>query len=203
MNEQEEFWRDSYASEYLRKNRSFDQALGVQAWREMLRKADAIQTILECGSNVGGNIGFLGDCLPAARKSIIEISPAAYEVVTAAYSLEHAYRGAILDSDLPRGYFDLVFTRGVLIHIHPRELAANMQRMFEYSRRYILIGEYFNRTPTMIEYQGNRDMLFKCDFGKLFVERFPVKLVDYGFLWGHLYDAAGFDDITWWLFRKS
>jgi hypothetical protein len=21
-------------------------------------------------------------------------------------------------------------------------------------------------------------------------------------LWGHIYDVAGFDDITWWLFEK-
>jgi len=30
-----------------------------------------------------------------------------------------------------------------------------------------------------------------------------VELVDYGFLWGHIYDSAGFDDITWWLFKKN
>jgi hypothetical protein len=34
------------------------------------------------------------------------------------------------------------------------------------------------------------------------MENFPLKLLDYGFLWGHLYDSAGFDDITWWLFEK-
>ena len=41
------------------------------------------------------------------------------------------------------------------------------------------------------------------DFGKLFLENFPVKLIDYGFLWGHIYDHAGFDDITWWVFKKQ
>ena len=40
------------------------------------------------------------------------------------------------------------------------------------------------------------------DFGKLFLENFDVKVVDYGFLWGVEYDVAGFDDITWWLFEK-
>jgi hypothetical protein len=54
-----------------------------------------------------------------------------------------------------------------------------------------------------VEYQGEPDKLFKRDFGKLFIENFGVKLLDYGFLWGHIYDAAGFDDITWWLFEKS
>ena len=75
--------------------------------------------------------------------------------------------------------------------------------MFDYSNRYILIGEYFNRTPIGLEYQGQSNKLFKRDFGKLVVENFAVDIVDYGFLWGHLYDAAGFDDVTWWLFKKK
>jgi hypothetical protein len=55
----------------------------------------------------------------------------------------------------------------------------------------------------MIEYQGKKDRLFKRDFGKLFIENFDVKLVDYGFLWDHIYDAAGFDNVTWWLLQKN
>jgi hypothetical protein len=54
----------------------------------------------------------------------------------------------------------------------------------------------------MLDYQGEKDKLFKRDFGKLVVENFSVKLLDYGFLWGHIYDSAGFDDITWWVFEK-
>ena len=91
---------------------------------------------------------------------------------------------------------------GVLIHISPENLIANMKKMFDYSNKYILIGEYFNRQPTTIMYQGLSNKLFKCDFGKIFINNFNVKLIDHGFLWGHLYDNAGFDDITWWLFQK-
>ena len=65
------------------------------------------------------------------------------------------------------------------------------------------MGEYFNRTPTSITYQGEEEKLFKRDFGKLFIENFDVTLVDYGFLWGHIYDLAGHDDITWWMFEKN
>jgi hypothetical protein len=95
-----------------------------------------------------------------------------------------------------------VFTMGVLIHINPDQLLEHMSKMYGYSKKYILIGEYFNRIPISIEYQGEKEKLFKRDFGKLFIENFDVNLVDYGFLWGHIYDIAGFDDITWWLFEK-
>ena len=75
--------------------------------------------------------------------------------------------------------------------------------MFHYSRKYVLIAEYFNRTPVTIEYKGESRKLFKSDFGRLFAERFPVEVVDYGFLWGYVYDRAGFDDVTWWLFERK
>ena len=39
--------------------------------------------------------------------------------------------------------------------------------------------------------------------GCVFMSIKDVELVDYGFFWGHIYDAAGFDDITWWLFEKK
>ena len=114
----------------------------------------------------------------------------------------NVFHGSIGDSHF-KEKFDLVFTVGVLIHIHPKDLLKNMQKLYRYAKKYILIGEYFNRTPVMIEYQGKKNRLFKRDFGKLFIENFSVSLVDNGFLWGHVYDQAGFDDITWWLFVKN
>jgi spore coat polysaccharide biosynthesis protein SpsF len=201
--EQEAFWAETYAKSYIEKNRSFDAQLGAQAWRLMLQKAEPPGSVLECGCNIGRNIGFLEQVVPDAHKSIIEISKPAFDFVTRQYALRQAFHGSILQSDFERGAFDLVFTIGVLIHIGPEQLLANMTRMFEYSRRYVLMGEYFNRTPVSLEYQGEKDKLFKRDFGKLFMEHHAVKLVDYGFLWGHLYDTAGFDDITWWLFEKT
>lgn len=203
MNDQQNFWANSYSEDYIRKNNEFDRETGVKCWRQMLASAENVGSILECGCNIGRNIDFLNEVVPAAKKSIIEISKPAYDFVTSRYSLDCKFNGAILDSTLSKGSFDLVFTIGVLIHIHPDHLLENMHKMFEYSGKYILIGEYFNRTPVMIEYQNEKDRLFKCDFGKVFIENFNASLVDYGFLWGHLFDACGFDDITWWLFKKN
>lgn len=200
--EQEEFWAQTYAGDYIAKNSTFDQVLGVEAWRLMLNRASAVDSLLECGCNIGRNLRFLDVVLPAARKSIIEISKPAFDFVTREHRLSQAFNGAILDSKFAPRSFDLVYTMGVLIHIHPDQLVAHMAKMFEYSSRYVLMGEYFNRTPVMIEYQGQMNRLFKRDFGKLFLQNFDAKLVDNGFLWGHLYDAAGFDDITWWLFER-
>jgi pseudaminic acid biosynthesis-associated methylase len=202
MNEQQNFWANNYAEDYIRKNSLFDKNLGTECWKKILSNAKGITSILECGCNIGRNIGFLKEVLPAASKSIIEISKPAYDFVTGQFNLDKTFNGAIVKSNFAEREFDLVCTMGVLIHIHPDDLLANMQKMYDYSAKYIVIGEYFNRTPVMIEYQGEKDRLFKRDFGKLFVENFDVALVDYGFLWGHIYDSAGFDDVTWWLFEK-
>lgn len=201
--EQENFWADTYAQDYIRKNSSFDQEGGVEGWRRMLAKAAPTSRILECGCNIGRNLGFLDTLRPEATKSIIEISKPAFDFVTGHYKLDETFNGPILQSDLAPASFDLVFTIGVLIHVNPDDLLATMTKMHDYSRRYVLIGEYFNRTPVMLEYQGEANKLFKRNFGKLFIENHDVELVDYGFLWGHEFDAAGFDDITWWLFEKK
>jgi spore coat polysaccharide biosynthesis protein SpsF len=201
-NEQQAFWKEKYAEAYIDKNSKYDLAGGVKCWAKMLERTQGINSILECGCNIGRNINFLNHIQPTASKSIIEISPRAFEIVTGTYQLEEAFNGSIVDSNFSR-QFDLVYTMGVLIHIHPDDLLENMRKMYSYSSRYILMGEYFNRTPVMIEYQGQQNKLFKRDFGKLFIENFNVELVDYGFLWGHLYDAAGFDDCTYWLFSKK
>jgi pseudaminic acid biosynthesis-associated methylase len=203
LNEQQNFWANDYALEYIKKNNSFNKELGVEGWIKMLNKTNCVSSILECGCNIGRNINFLNSVLPDAKKSIIEISEPAFEFVRNNYQLEYSFNGSILMSNFESNSFDLTFTSGVLIHIHPDELIDNMSKLFHYSKKYILIAEYFNRNPVMIEYQGQSNKLFKRDFGKLFIENFNVNLLDCGFLWGHIYDCAGFDDLTWWLFEKK
>lgn len=203
MNEQQNFWANTYADEYIKKNNQFDRVKGVVAWKKMLEKAGQVTSLLECGCNIGRNIDVLNVVLPDARKSVIEISQPAFTFVTKQHKLDQTFNGAIVDAMFDEESFDLVYTMGVLIHIHPDNLLDNMNKMYTLSSNYILIGEYFNRTPVMLEYQGQKDRLFKRDFGRLFLQNFSVELVDYGFLWGEIYDDAGFDDTTWWLFKKK
>lgn len=203
LNEQEQFWAHTYANDYIKKNSNFDLKKGIEAWKKMTLKIPNVQNILECGCNIGKNLNCLNRLYPLANKSIIEISKPAYDHVLKTYNVKDAYNGSIISSNFFLNYFDFVFTMGVLIHISPKDLIANMKKIFDYSNKYILIGEYFSREPTTIMYQSFSNKLFKCDFGKIFIENFNVKLIDYGFLWGHLYDKAGFDDINWWLFEKN
>ena len=71
--EQEVFWSEQYAEDYIEKNQEFDFEKGNKAWEIMLNKATGVSSVLECGCNIGRNIGFLGEVLPESEKSIIEI----------------------------------------------------------------------------------------------------------------------------------
>jgi SAM-dependent methyltransferase len=141
LNEQQNFWANDYASEYIQKNNKFDEKLGVEGWQKMLTKAEGITSILECGCNIGRNIRFLNKLLPDAEKSIIEISKPAYDFVISNFTIQKHFNGPIVNSVFESGSFDLAFVCGVLIHIHPDDLLANMAKLFKYYKRYILICE--------------------------------------------------------------
>lgn len=202
MNKQEQFWRDIYAKEYISRNDRFDLDGGIKAWASMLKNTESIGSILECGCNIGRNINILNHLLPSARKSVVEISPDAFSIVTQRYKLDEAQNCSIIDSNFPENSYDLVFTTGVLIHIAPENLLQNMQKIYNLSKRYILFCEMFSRVPRTVQYKNENDLLFTQDYGRFFLENFKGRVVDYGFLWGHYYDAAGFDDGNFWVFEK-
>ena len=52
----------------------------------------------------------------------------------------------------------------------------------------------------MITYQKEKNLLFKRDYGEIFLNNFKnVNLIDYGFLMKRF---SGFDNCNFWLFEK-
>lgn len=204
-NEQEKFWEAKYSKEYIQKNSNFNHGLLIEGWKEILKSVSAPSNILECGANIGRNIEALNHIYPEAAKTAIEISEDASKILRNKYKDLNVVNSSILASEITNNSFDLSFTMGVLIHINPNDLKQNLEKVILSSNRYVVIGEYFNRTPVSLTYQGEEEKLFKRDFGKFALENFSdkIELKDYGFLWGHLYDEGGFDDITWWVFERK
>ena len=95
---------------------------------------------------------------------MVEISKQAFEHISGNFLIDKGFNGPILESNFVSSSFDLVFTMGVLIHVPPDDLLATMEKMYLYSKKFVLIGEYSNRTPITIEYQGKQNKLFKRDF---------------------------------------
>jgi hypothetical protein len=64
-----------------------------------------------------------------------------------------------------------------------------------------MVCEYYNPVPVAVPYRGNTDRLFKRDFAGEMIDRYGLRLIDYGFV----YRRDGYfpqDDVTWFLMEK-
>jgi len=103
----------------------------------------------------------------------------------------------------PHRTYDLVLSKGVLIHLNPEELPQAYELMHRSTSRYICIAEYYNPTPVTVTYRGHTERLFKRDFAGEMLDRFSdLVLVKYGFAY-HRDPAFPQDDITWFLLEKK
>lgn len=140
--------------------------------------------------------------LPEAELTGVEINRKAAEELSK-LPYVRVCNSSIYEAELfQREQFDLVFTKGMLIHQNPDMLPDAYDILCRVSRRYILICEYHNPPPVEVEYRGNGSVLFKRDFAGDLLDRYPdLELVDYGFVYARDPHFEG-DDFTWFLMRK-
>lgn len=198
--EQEQFWAGEFGDNYIGRNES--EALlysKVAMWSQMLRSAHSVRSVRELGCNIGLNLLALKRMQPSLALSGIEINPVAAEQARQ-LDVAQITCGTILD-EIQDEPVDLTFTAGVLIHINPDQLDNVYRNLVNNSRRYVLVAEYYNPAPTAIMYRGHADRLFKRDFAGDLIEKYDMKLVDYGFVYKRD-NWAPQDDITWFLLEK-
>ena len=89
------------------------------------------------------------------------------------------------------------------LDINPDYLPEVYKRLDQYSSKYVMVAEYYNPSPVMINYRGHDNRLFKRDFAGELMEMYPdLQLVDYGFMY-HRDPVFPQDDITWFLMEKG
>lgn len=203
---QSRLWRSSFGDSYIERNPT--SASNVQAaamlWGQMLRRVqgDRPKSILEVGANIGINL-FALRALTDAELYAVEPNATARErlVSEGVLPATHILDGVASSIALPDASIDLVFTRGVLIHIHPDDLLASCREMHRVARRYLVSIEYFSANPEGLTYRNQANALFKRDFGAFWLDNFrDLRVLDYGFAWQRL---TGLDNLTWWMFEKS
>jgi spore coat polysaccharide biosynthesis protein SpsF len=201
-NEQEAFWSSNFGDGYIERNKSeLLRNSNVHLFRKIFQLSliDSIpKTVLELGANIGMNLHALREIFPVLEYTGIEINKTAAQILEKLNC--EVINSSILEANITKT-FDLVFSKGVLIHINPRDLPQTYEKIYKASAKWILLIEYYNPTPVQIEYRGNLNKLFKRDFAGEMLEKFPdLKLVDYGFAY-HL-DRFPQDDCTWFLLSK-
>ncbi len=119
--------------------------------------------ILEVGSNIGLQLLCLQK-MGFTNLYGIELQQDAVEISKQRTSGIQIIQGTAFDIPFKDGFFDLVFTSGVLIHISPADLPEAMREICRCSKNYIWGFEYWAKEFTGVEYRGHTALLWKGDF---------------------------------------
>jgi pseudaminic acid biosynthesis-associated methylase len=181
-------WTGSFGREYTDRN-----ALSLEEMEAMyesrygltrtelnerfLAEVDRSSRILEVGSNIGNQLLCLQQM---GFQSLygIEVQGYAVELSKCRTSHINIIEGSAFDIPYKDSYFDLVFTSGVLIHLHPSDVAEAMKEIHRCTKWYIWGFEYYAEKYTPVSYRGHENLLWKTDFARLYLENFDdVQLV--------------------------
>jgi pseudaminic acid biosynthesis-associated methylase len=201
--EQEKFWAEQFGDDYIARNQSEELlASNLSFFSKALNRCGKIQSCIEFGANIGMNLKALKLLYPEIHLRGIEINKNAANILKSIIGDDNVIVGSIFENHFEQKV-DITLIKGVLIHINPEMLSVVYQRLYESSKKYILIAEYYNPTPVSISYRGYRDKLFKRDFAGEFLDKYTdCKLIDFGFLYRRD-PAFPQDDITWFLIEKQ
>ncbi len=189
-------WKSDFGRSYTDRN-DYEKPERVTSWERVL-EGIAPKRVLEVGCNVGWNLVYL------TRVGVPEL----YGVEPQRYAVERArqrcpdfgvLQGTAFDLPFRDGFFDMVFTSGVMIHIGPQELPLALDEIYRCSRRWIVAIEYDHATEQEVEYRGHAGALWKRDHGKVWQARYPslreIRTIKLG-------TADGYDDCTAHVFEK-
>jgi pseudaminic acid biosynthesis-associated methylase len=182
LSEQEEFWKGDFGAEYLSRN-TFDpdgldgfylKTYGTKRSAMNLEFLPLIspQSFLEVGCNTGNQLRLLSH-QGYKNLSGIEINNEAAEIAKLNCPSAVIQTGSAFSLPFPDHSFDVVFTSGVLIHIHPDDLPKAMTEMIRCSKKWIWGFEYYSETPEEINYRGNSNRLWKRNYAAEFQKTDP------------------------------
>lgn len=194
-----ELWKGKFGEDY-RKRSPGDVQSNTQFFSRALGKAEQpIEWVIEFGAGVGNNLRAINRLSPRTLTTAVEINENAAALITAT----ECVIGSIFDyPTAERAPHDVAFTKGLLIHIPPQHLRQAYEVIYNASRRYVLLAEYYSPKERMIPYRGHDNVLWARDFAGEMLDMFPdLKLIDYGFTYHR--DEYPQDDISWFLMEKK
>ncbi len=202
--EQEAFWAGTFGNEYVDRNKNEHLvSSNIALFAKILACTENVRSVFEFGANIGLNLIAIKHLLPNAVLSAVEINKKAVAELKKVLKEVIVYQQSILDFSWDAPSQDLVFIKGVLIHINPDMLSQVYQFLYRLSKRYICIVEYYNPTPVTVSYRGHEDRLFKRDFAGEMMDKYnDLRLVNYGFVY-HRDLNFPLDDLTWFLLEKT
>jgi len=180
---QENFWEGDFGKKYTDRN----DWLGDEEWDNMYIQTwgrtklqinslilDSLPKdirILEVGCNFGAQLrGFQR----MGFNNLYGVELQEYAVVKSKERFKNLNIIQASGFELPfkEGYFDLVCTNGVLIHISPDDHFNFMSEIVRCSRQYIMGWEYYNSEVQELTYRDNSGCMWKADYAKIYQNNF-------------------------------
>jgi len=199
--EQENFWSGDFGNEYSDRNQG-EQFINsnVVLFKQILKATPEVKSIIELGCNIGLNLQALKRINKNFELSGYEINKIAAKKARD-LNIASIIDGTILDTITTNIQYDVSFTKGVLIHINPKNLLKAYENLYNLSKSYIVVCEYYDPNPVTVQYRGHENRLFKRDFAGELIDKFNLKLIDYGFTYKRDNHFPQ-DDVTWFLLKK-
>ena len=183
MTEQMKEWAGKFGQEYTNRNITspdeFDTLLRSRIGFSRTEQIDEflsdlkLNNILEVGSNVGNQLLLLQK---RGFKHLYGIELNRYAVEKSKERTKgkgiDIIQGSAFDIPFKDGYFDLVLTSGVLIHISPQDINDVLDEIHRCTKRYIWGSEYFSENYIKVDYRGHNELLWKTNFAELYLDRF-------------------------------
>lgn len=205
MTQQTELWEGKFGDFYQERN-TITEAEVINRYKlwEMLFKiiytanGSVPKSVLEVGAGQGPNLMAI-EKLSLQTQQPIKLFATEINQKARLHMQENVKTVELL-TDIPKQETaELVYTYGVMIHVHPAHLLGLMKQMYAASSKYIVCCEYFAPDIRPLPYRGEKDALWLNDYGKMWMSNFGLRLVAYGFCWK---PVTGLDNITHWVFEK-
>lgn len=198
---QEEAWAGEFGNEYHKRSPGNVES-NIEFFRRIFGNLNwPIHSIIELGAGTGANIQALRRRFPMAQITAVELNQAAALVIARDQPVE-VIQTSILNNFSLRQW-DLVLTKGVLIHIPPDQLRNAYETIYRAASKQVLMAEYYSPKPVACEYRNTMGLMWKRDFAGEFLDAYPeFQLIDYGFAY-HRDPKCPQDDLTWFLMERT
>lgn len=183
LTQQMQAWMDEFGKIYTDRNLEtvqemnilFKQNLGMtrtELNQRFLGDMDRSNKIFEAGSNFGKQLMCLQE-MGFTELYGIELQQYAVELSKSTTKNINLIQGTIFDIPFKDAYFDLAFTSGVLIHIHPDDIQDALKEIHRCTQKYIWGYEYYSDRYEHVPYRSEENLLWRADFVKLYLDLFP------------------------------
>lgn len=139
---------------------------------KFLRGIPHRSSVLEVGAGIGNQLLCL-QRMGYSNLFCIDLQAQALKLLRPRSGHVNSVRASGLQLPFRDGSFELIFTSGVLIHIHPSKIPEIMTEIHRCARRYIWGLEYYSDADyTEVTYRGRKDLLWKSNYAETFTRLF-------------------------------